>query len=887
MRKISFILSLIAGMACSAFAQADPDRQVIAKFSDAGIQVGNQKLNRINPRVDQELLDGTLKVYRVPAGVSREDYREALMNTGAFEFVEDNIICSPAAAPNDPSFGTQWYLGMISAPQAWDFTEGSPSMIVAVVDSGVALSHPDLTGQLVLGYNTISGQTQAAGGNLSDIHSTGHGTRCMGIAVAKGNNGIGVSGVGWNLKGMPVRVSDLTTGNTPLSELIEGVEWAATNGARVISVSYTGIAGSAVETAGQFCRARNAQLVWAAGNENTDLSTFDHKSVIIVGGTDQNDAKISISNYGKAVDIFAPAASIFTLNKAGGYGNTPNGTSFATPQVAAAFAMIWSANSTLSQDEVARRLFLRARDLGPVGNDEYWGNGRLNMGTSVEWPTRQYSLKREISIPGWLSTRLVDISENGEWVLGFVNNLTSLNKPFILGPSGYVVLDTPNFIRLDGQINNSGSAALSADQYSGGWTGRYSPADGLTYFSLNQFSPGQSNVYGINSSGVLVGSEQGLFPNTTRRSFISTGANSYTALTSTVNGVIFNGRALDATAVNDQGWFTGAEGWNHESGAWFSDNLLTIVSLPALTSPVEARPAAINSYGEIVGTTRWGWNFYPQIGYWNALEPSQSRLIDPSGNGDGTDINDRGEIIGFAYSGYSMRIFNSVTNAPINSLYLGPSGTAVAPFSWLQPLAPVAQPDAAPVAARWTGVSDIATSVVYPSGAFKIHVITPTDVPAAQVNLGQLGENPSYVGTIPPVVAVQFRTPDNVDIGGPINLNYNSQTGRTPLTLPPGQSSPFRLYLKQPGFLGRLYPPLDQPALAPDAFSTPMLELYQGDCDNDNEVGPGDFEIVVSNFGSIVGDPGVDGSGDVDGDGEVGPGDFEIIVENFGLAGDL
>jgi hypothetical protein len=66
-----------------------------------------------------------------------------------------------------------------------------------------------------------------------------------------------------------------------------------------------------------------------------------------------------------------------------------------------------------------------------------------------------------------------------------------------------------------------------------------------------------------------------------------------------------------------------------------------------------------------------------------------------------------------------------------------------------------------------------------------------------------------------------------------------------------------------------------------------MLELYQGDCDNDNEVGPGDFEIVVSNFGSIVGDPGVDGSADVDGDGEVGPGDFEIIVENFGLAGDL
>jgi hypothetical protein len=399
--------------------------------------------------------------------------------------------------------------------------------------------------------------------------------------------------------------------------------------------------------------------------------------------------------------------------------------------------------------------------------------------------------------------------------------------------------------------------------------------------------PGYKAVHGINNSGVLVGSEVGFHPNTIRRSFISTGANSYTALTSTVNGVIFNGRNLDVTAVNDQGWFAGAEGWNHENGAWFSDNLLTIVSLPALTSPVESFPSAINSYGEIVGTARWGWAWYPQIAYWNPFEPSQSRLIDPSGNGVGTDINDRGEIIGYAYSGNAMRIYNSVTNAPINSLYPGPPGATVAPFSATSPLAPAAHPDAAFWAAHWTGVSDIAASVVYPSGAFKIHVITPTDVPAAQVNLGQLGENPSYIGTIPPVVAVQFRTPDNVDIGGPINLNYDSQTGRTPLTLPPGQSSPFRLYLKQPGFLGRLYPPLDQPALAPDAFSTPMLELYQGDCDNDNEVGPGDFEIVVSNFGSIVGDPGVDGSADVDGDGEVGPGDFEIIVENFGLAGDL
>lgn len=887
MRKISFILSLIAGMVCSAFAQADPDRQVIAKFSDAGIQVGNQKLNRINPKIDQELLDGALKVYRVPAGVSREDYRVALMNTGAFEFVEDNIICSPAATPNDPSFGSQWHLGMISAPQAWDFTEGSPSMIVAVIDSGVALNHPDLAGQLVSGYNTISGLTQSAGGNLSDIHSTGHGTRCMGIAVAKGNNGIGVSGVGWNLKGMPVRVSDLTTGNTPLSELIEGVEWAATNGARVVSVSYTGIAGSSVETAGQFCRAQNAQLVWAAGNENTNLSSFDHKNVIIVGGTDQSDAKIAVSNFGKAVDIYAPASQIFTTNKNLGYLNAPAGTSFATPQVAAAFAMIWSANPTLSQDEVERRLFFRARDLGPVGNDEYWGNGRLNMGTSVEWPARQYALKREISIPGWLSTRLVDISENGEWILGFVNNLTSLNKPFILGPSGYVVLDTPNFVRLDGQINNSGSAALSADQYGGNWTGRYSPADGLTTLSQTQIFPGINLVHGINSSGVVVGSEQGVnasFANRVRRSFISTGPNSNIPFESTVNGVIFNGRNLDVTAVNDQGWFTGAEGWNHENGAWFSDNLLTIVSLPALSSPNESFPAAINSYGEIVGTTRWNWTNNPQIGYWNALEPSQSRLIDPSDNGIASDINDRGEILAFTYSGSSMRVFNSVTNVPINSLYPGPPGTTVAPVSWLYPST---YPDAVLRAARWTGVSDIATAVVYPSGAYKIHVITPTDVPSAQYNLGQLGENPSYVGTIPPVVAVQFRTPENVDIGGPIILNYNSQTGRTPLTLPSGQSSPFRMYLKQPGYLGRLYPPLDQPAMAPDALSTPMLELYQGDCDNDNEVGPGDFEIVVANFGTVVGDPGVNGSADADGDGEVGPGDFEIIVENFGLAGDL
>jgi hypothetical protein len=473
---------------------------------------------------------------------------------------------------------------------------------------------------------------------------------------------------------------------------------------------------------------------------------------------------------------------------------------------------------------------------------------------------------------------LCDVSSNGQWAVGYVDFGGGASQLFIWGPNGTIYYEPPSFQAIMAQINNNGSLVFCGNYYyNGSYSMRWSPSGGwVTLPSTLLFG---SDVFGngINNSGYIVGAEkQGTVA--LRKSFAITGTGTFINLTGTMVGGGYAGRNHEATVVNDQGWKVFSDGTAHENGMYAVDGTNSeVVPLPAVGQGLEARAWAINSYGEVIGTANWNWAYNPRIGYWNIFNTSESKLLDPGEPSRGIDINDRGDILGYSFSADRHYLWKGLAVGTVDSLYDNlPSGASTRNTGWNH---------ATPT--KLTDTGDIFSTLVLSSGQRRVHILTPTDVPFAQYNLGQLGENPSYVGTIPPVVAVQFRTPENVNIGGPLELNYASQTGRTPLVLPSGLTTGFRMYLKQPGFLGRLYPPMDQPALAPDAFSTPMLELYQGDCDNDNEVGPGDFEIVVSNFGSIVGDPGVDGSADVDGDGEVGPGDFEIIVENFGLAGDL
>jgi subtilisin family serine protease len=204
-------------------------------------------------------------VVKVPIGMSEGELAGVLMATGDYEFAHPNWIVFPAATtPNDPQFALSWQHTRIQSTLAWDITQGSPDVIVAVCDSGVRTNHADLAAALVPGYNSATRVAQANGGQIDDIN--GHGTFVAGCAAAIGNNGTGVTGVGWNLKIMPIRVTNNTNGTASLFALTDGARWAANNGAKAVNVSFTGADAQSNNAAARDVKNAGGLLFWASGN---------------------------------------------------------------------------------------------------------------------------------------------------------------------------------------------------------------------------------------------------------------------------------------------------------------------------------------------------------------------------------------------------------------------------------------------------------------------------------------------------------------------------------------------------------------------------------------------------------------------------------------------
>lgn len=314
---------------------------------------------------------------RIPRGWNENSLSKALMQTGDFQYAEPDWILHPAAVPNDPIFDQQWHLDRVNAPGAWDMFTGNANVTIAVCDTGVRLDHEDLAPRLVPGYNSISNLPQMFGGDVWDVN--GHGTMAAGIAAAAGNNGRGVSGVGWQFKLMPIRVTNNTNGAATMYNIVTGVRWAADNGARVISVSFSGVASAAVGATGDYVRGKNALLFWAAGNENANLYGFDHANVTVVGATDAADNKEPYSSYGRGVDVFAPGAGLWSTSKAStnSYA-TFSGTSASTPCAAGIAALIMGANPKIPAAAVEQLLFLGCNHKALVPDDPYWGWGIVN-----------------------------------------------------------------------------------------------------------------------------------------------------------------------------------------------------------------------------------------------------------------------------------------------------------------------------------------------------------------------------------------------------------------------------------------------------------------------------------------------------------------------------
>jgi subtilisin family serine protease len=327
---------------------------------------GEKVLKDFGLEVLEEIPQIKVLVVSVPENAMRR-VKSALMRNPMVDFVEENDWVSPQVVPNDYYFSFQWHLSKIGAPDAWGISVGSSNVTVAVLDSGVDPSHPDLAGKLLSGWNFYNGN-----GDTSDV--TGHGTAVAGVAAAATNNTVGVAGVGWKCLILPVRVTD-ENGYASYSLLSKGLVYAADRGARVAVVSFQIFNGSALTSAAKYFMDKGG-LVFAAGGNTGQFENYtDNPYIVSVSGTTSDDK--SWGSYGPYIDLSAPCSAIYTTIKGGGYGNV-GGTSFSAPIAAGVAALMFSVNPSLTPSQVEQILEATAVDLGDPGYDIYYGWGRVD-----------------------------------------------------------------------------------------------------------------------------------------------------------------------------------------------------------------------------------------------------------------------------------------------------------------------------------------------------------------------------------------------------------------------------------------------------------------------------------------------------------------------------
>ncbi len=339
--------------------------------------------HRLAPSLVERFDDIDMHTVSLPVGVTAETMAEILMRTGDYEFVSIDWLCYPTSTvPNDPLISNQWYhsSNRIGTYDAWDSTTGSGE-IIAVCDTGVDQNHPDLQSALLPGYNAVTNLAQANGGFVDD-NLNGHGTLVAGCSAAPGNNGTGVSGIGWNFGIIPCKVSNNSDGTASLSNILEGARWGSDNGAYAANCSYGGAEDVATLGTGGHIRAEGHQLVFSAGNFGLADQTSDWDTVTIVGASNNADNWVSWSHTGIGIDCIAPGVNIYTSTRTGGYGYT-TGTSFSAPITAGALALVHSANPSLTADEVEYTLLNACDDKETPGEDNRTGWGRINVARAV------------------------------------------------------------------------------------------------------------------------------------------------------------------------------------------------------------------------------------------------------------------------------------------------------------------------------------------------------------------------------------------------------------------------------------------------------------------------------------------------------------------------
>ncbi len=331
-------------------------------------------------RVNQKL--GVITI-EVPQGADITTLMQQYNADPNVEYAEPNYIRHASYLPNDPELNKQWYIDKTRTQEAWEISAGESSVMIAIIDSGVDINHPDLAGKVVGRYNAADNSD-----NVTD--TIGHGTHVAGIAAGALNNGTGIAGIGGNVSIMAVKAS-----NTDVfydDDIAEGIYWAVDHGARVINLSLGGEDFSnTLEDAVNYAINHNVVVIAAAGNDATNVPMYPaaFNGVIAVAATDSNDLPASFSNKGTYIDISAPGVGIYSTTPLSGtidYNPSydySDGTSMAAPAVAGLAGLVLSYQPTLSQAQVADLIMQSAQDLGTPGWDESTGWGRIDAYTTL------------------------------------------------------------------------------------------------------------------------------------------------------------------------------------------------------------------------------------------------------------------------------------------------------------------------------------------------------------------------------------------------------------------------------------------------------------------------------------------------------------------------
>ena len=386
-------------------------------------------------------------------------------------YAEPNYIHQPQVVPNDTFYPIQWHYPLINLPDAWDITTGSTDVIVAVIDTGVVLDHPDLSGQLIAGYDFISNSNTALDGdgidsNPDDPGSSGanrpssfHGTHVAGTVAASSNNNIGVAGVAWHSTIMPLRV--LGKGGGTSYDIRQAMRFAArldndsdtlpAKKADIINLSLGSIYPSqATQDVIDEVRAAGTIVIAAAGNYNNDTPFYpaSYDGVVAVSAVAYNKSKASYSNFSADVDVAAPGGSgEYDIASTGADNSSgaiqadytyKQGTSMAAPHVAGVVALMMAVKPDMTPDQLDTLLATGeiTEDLGESGRDNIYGHGLIDAFKAVAVAQGNEPIPPLLDVvPGFVNlgstgnTELLAAINQGEGVLNTV--IASSNQPWL------------------------------------------------------------------------------------------------------------------------------------------------------------------------------------------------------------------------------------------------------------------------------------------------------------------------------------------------------------------------------------------------------------------------------------------------------------------------